>query len=66
MLRRAVTTLLHNGMPATHQIKSAAMSASRAEKWDLLAGVVVERLPIITQTLKPIEKEYLVSVRHRN
>lgn len=60
MLRRAVTTLLHNGVPATNQIKGAAMSAARAEKWDLMAGVLVERLPVITQTLKPIEKEYLV------
>lgn len=59
MLRRAVKTLLSNGMPSNYQVKGAAMSA-RTEKWDLLAGVVLERLPVISKTLKPIEKEYLV------
>lgn len=62
MLRRAVKTLLVNGPGANSAIKGAAMSAVRQEKWDLYAGVLLERMPIITKALEPIEKEYLVRV----
>lgn len=61
MLRRAVKTLLVNGPAANAVGKGAAMSAARKERWDLYAGVLVERLPVITKPLQPIEKEYLVS-----
>lgn len=59
MLRRAVKTFLVNG--SAQKMKSAPMSAVQQEKWDLYAGVLVERLPSLTKSLKPIEKQYLVS-----
>ncbi|KAL5291788.1 MRPL46 family protein [Megaselia abdita] len=33
-------------------------STATAEKWDLYAGVLVERLPVISKTLSPVEKEF--------
>ncbi|XP_059612843.1 large ribosomal subunit protein mL46 [Phlebotomus argentipes] len=33
-------------------------AAVQKEKWDLLAGVLVERLPVLGKTLKPIEVKY--------
>lgn len=58
MLRQAVNTLLLN--PATQKMKSKPMSAVTKECWDLYAGVLVERLPVITKALNPIETEYQV------
>lgn len=61
MLRRAVKTLLVNAPGANNAVvKGAAMSAVRQERWDLFAGVLLERMPIVTKALDPIEKEYLV------
>lgn len=60
MLRRAVKTLLVNAPRANAVAKGAAMSAVRQERWDLYAGVLLERMPVITKALEPIEKEYLV------
>lgn len=59
MLRRAVKSFLVHG--SAQKMKSAPMSAVQQEKWDLYASVLVERLPRLTKTLKPIEKQYLVS-----
>lgn len=33
-------------------------SSATAEKWDLYAGVLVERLPVTSKTLSPTEKEF--------
>lgn len=33
-------------------------STAKAEKWDLYAGVLVERLPVISKSLSPMEKEF--------
>lgn len=38
----------------------STQSASTIGKWDLLVGVQVERLPIITKTLNKIERDYQV------
>lgn len=59
MLRRILNTIVING--ASHQrLSCVKMSTTNKEKWDLLAGVLVERLPIITKSLTPMEKEYQV------
>lgn len=42
--------------------KATAASKSAIEKWDIYAGVLVERLPVITKTLSPIEANFKVSV----
>lgn len=62
MLRRAVKILLPNSTYSQYNIKSAPMSAVRKEKWDLYAGVLIERLPIVTKTLEPFEKEIQVKM----
>lgn len=65
MLRRAVRTVLANAPSATKNAAAAkgaaAMSVVRQERWDLYAGVLLERMPVITKVLEPIEKEYLVT-----
>lgn len=38
--------------------ESSLKPTESKQKWDLHAGVLVERLPIVTKTLKPIEKEF--------
>ncbi|XP_001660444.2 39S ribosomal protein L46, mitochondrial [Aedes aegypti] len=38
--------------------KATAASKSAIEKWDIYAGVLVERLPVITKTLSPIEANF--------
>lgn len=60
MLRRAVNTMLLN--PVTQKMKSKPMSAVSKENWDLYAGVLVERLPIITKPLNLIEVEFQVGI----
>lgn len=42
------------------QLRSCSSLAGSKEKYDLFAGVLVERHPVITKELKDIEKEYLV------
>ncbi|XP_055608746.1 39S ribosomal protein L46, mitochondrial [Uranotaenia lowii] len=50
-LRQASTT------PAAGQRKATSTGTSR-EKWDLFAGVLVERLPIITKSMEPLEAKF--------
>jgi len=61
MLKRAVTSLLSHS--SSHRVKCAATSATTIDqpnnKWDLYAGVLVERLPVISKSLNKIEQEYL-------
>ncbi|KAG4081158.1 hypothetical protein HA402_014606 [Bradysia odoriphaga] len=60
MLKRAVRSLLSHS--STHRVKCTPMSAVASEqvkeKWDLYAGVLVERLPVISKSLTKIEQEY--------
>lgn len=61
MLKRAVRSFLSH---SSHRVKCAPMSAATMEqpnnKWDLYAGVLVERLPVISKSLNKMEQEYLV------
>ncbi|KAJ6641692.1 39S ribosomal protein L46, mitochondrial [Pseudolycoriella hygida] len=61
MLKRAVKTFLSHS--TSHRVKCAATNAATIDqsnnKWDLYAGVLVERLPVITKSLNKIEQEYL-------
>ncbi|XP_053685206.1 39S ribosomal protein L46, mitochondrial [Sabethes cyaneus] len=38
--------------------KSPATASAAKEKWDILAGVLVERLPVITKTMTPLEAKF--------
>lgn len=61
MLKRAVRSFLSHS--SSHRVKCAPMSAATIEpnnKWDLYAGVLVERLPVLSKSLNKIEQEYLV------
>jgi hypothetical protein len=42
------------------QPRNVTTASQTKEKWDLFAGVLVERMPIITKELNSMEKEYLV------
>lgn len=44
---------------------SSQVAEQPKEKWDLLAGVLVERLPVISRDLTKFEQEYAVSVDSR-
>lgn len=60
MLRRIVS--------ASHQTAyqlvrwSSQAAAKPKEKWDIMAGVLIERLPVISRDLTPFEKEYSVMI----
>ncbi|EDV50226.1 39S ribosomal protein L46, mitochondrial [Drosophila erecta] len=51
MLRR----LVHVG---ARELSRAQSSTATAEKWDLYAGVLVERLPVVSKALNPLEKQF--------
>lgn len=66
MLKRAVSSFLTHS--SSHRVKCAPMSATTTSeqpntKWDLYAGVLVERLPVISKSFNKIEKEYLVKTK---
>lgn len=64
MLKRALTSFLTHS--SSHRVKCAAMSAVTIEqsnnKWDLYAGVLVERLPVISKSFNKVEQEYSVEI----
>jgi len=57
MIRKIVTTVISKNIL---QINRNVTNIAKKEKWDLYAGVLVERLPIITKSLTPIETEFKV------
>ncbi|XP_055534190.1 39S ribosomal protein L46, mitochondrial [Wyeomyia smithii] len=58
--------ILRNSVNKTFQIaygrqlasKSTPSAAHKKEKWDIFAGVLVERLPIVTKTMTPLEAKF--------
>lgn len=57
MLRQSVNCLKYRIMP---QIRNQSTLTNENAKWDLLVGVQIERLPIITKTLTKLERDYQV------
>ncbi|XP_039488904.1 39S ribosomal protein L46, mitochondrial [Drosophila santomea] len=51
MLRRLVQV-------GARELSRAQSSTATAEKWDLYAGVLVERLPVVSKSLNPLEKQF--------
>ncbi|XP_055628944.1 39S ribosomal protein L46, mitochondrial [Toxorhynchites rutilus septentrionalis] len=43
---------------SARRISSEASSSTAKEKWDIFAGVLAERLPVITKTLTPLEANF--------
>lgn len=60
MLRKVISSALFNNNLSI--IRRTASTVSKNEKWDLFSGVLIERLPVITKTLAPIELEFQVSL----
>ncbi|KAH8408742.1 hypothetical protein KR215_011795 [Drosophila sulfurigaster] len=49
--------------------QSTAATGAAKEKWDLYAGVLVERLPVVSKTLNPLERRFqdmLLNVEYEN
>jgi large subunit ribosomal protein L46 len=57
MLKNTINYLLVNKNTLR---KCMSTTAAPKEKWDLMAGVLVERLPRLTKTLQPLQKEVQV------
>lgn len=57
MLRQTVNCVKNRLLP---QIRNLSTVANAEGKWDLLVGVQIERLPIITKTLTKLESDYQV------
>ncbi|XP_061388338.1 large ribosomal subunit protein mL46-like [Musca vetustissima] len=62
MLRRATVILTNqvrlNTLSLSRPFASAPGAAAKQEKWDLYAGVLVERLPVVSKELNALEKEF--------
>ncbi|KAH8385298.1 hypothetical protein KR200_003971 [Drosophila serrata] len=51
MLRRFVQV-------GARELRRTQSTAAAPEKWDLYAGVLVERLPVVSKSLNPLEKQF--------
>ncbi|XP_016972605.1 39S ribosomal protein L46, mitochondrial [Drosophila rhopaloa] len=62
MLRRLVQV-------GVRELSRSQSTVASPEKWDLYAGVLVERLPVVSKSLNPLEKQFqdmLWSVEYEN
>lgn len=57
---RLVSRVITENNGISHRLKTTIPSNVTKEKWDLYAGVLVERLPIITKSLNSLEADYQV------
>lgn len=62
MFRQVLLGLKPNRLINIQQLycSSATSISSEAGKWDILVGIQLERLPIITKTPTKLEQEYQV------
>lgn len=60
MLRRIVNCSRQGIVSSLRNQSNVATSSENKQKWDLLVGIQVERLPVITKTLNKLEREYQV------
>ncbi|EDV95546.1 39S ribosomal protein L46, mitochondrial [Drosophila grimshawi] len=44
--------------------KKSTAACSSKDKWDLFAGVLVERLPVVSKTLNPLEQQFQAMLSH--
>lgn len=58
MLRQSVNSLRYQCAQLAY-FRSMTTDATKG-KWDLLVGVQIERLPIISKSLNKLEREYQV------
>lgn len=60
ILSRALATHSAAGQSQLRSMSSAAAATPTKQKWDLYAGVLVERLPVVSKPLTSLEVEYQV------
>ncbi|XP_001865107.2 39S ribosomal protein L46, mitochondrial [Culex quinquefasciatus] len=58
VLFRSGSVLLSRQASSKGAAGAGAVTGKTKEKWDLLAGVLVERLPVVTKTMEPIEAKF--------
>lgn len=63
VLFRSGSVLLSRQASSKGAAGAGAVTGKTKEKWDLLAGVLVERLPVVTKTMEPIEAKFKVKLR---
>lgn len=63
MIRQAFRSLLvSKGLGQIQLVKESTLAAAvKKDNWDLYAGVLVERLPILTKPLNDLEKDFQVT-----
>lgn len=63
MIRQVFRSLLVNrGLGQVQLVKESTLAAAaKKDNWDLYAGVLVERLPIVTKPLNDLEKDFQVT-----
>lgn len=44
-----------------HQLRQQSTTTRNKNKWDLLVGIQLERLPILSRTFNKLERDYQVS-----
>lgn len=57
---RLVSRIITENNGISHRFKTTIPSNVAKEKWDLFAGVLVERLPVVSKSLNGLETEYQV------
>lgn len=63
MLRQIVNCSRQRIMPSIRCQSNVTINNETNLKWDLLVGIQIERLPIITRTLNKKEREYQVKTK---
>lgn len=58
MLRQAINCVRQRIVPPLRN--QSTLANAESNRWDLMVGVQIERLPIISKTLNKLEREYQV------
>lgn len=65
MLRK-LHPLLYKNLSQLRSYAARTEIKPKTEKWDLYAGVLVERLPVISKPLSPLQQEFEVVSSHNS
>lgn len=60
---RLVSRIITENNGISHRFKATIPTNVTKEKWDLYAGVLVERLPVVTKSHDSLEVEYQVKLK---
>lgn len=65
MLRQTSVCIRNRIVPQIRCRSTKVEPKINTEQWDLLVGVQIERLPIISKTLTKLERDYQVCVQFK-